>query len=201
MGIFKKREKRRGAITLSLIRWRRPPSLSREYILILADPNQNWRLSVFKGWVPAEAGGDGRPVVFALQHELLAAVIEAEDFVVEVEAIHNEGQAMRQANAALGVNLKVRVEIIVTEGALQTEGRNIGRRSVLEGSAIGELVGGDIGTVVGEADADGDATAIVSRANVPCIGRIAKKARMIGASRQSAGAGSGVAIIRGDAEA
>src|SRR6266571_1343475 len=43
----------------------------------------------FMQWRPAEAGGNRWPVIFALDHVLWAAVVEAEDLVVDVEPIHN----------------------------------------------------------------------------------------------------------------
>src|SRR5215475_14269469 len=127
---------------------------------------------MFKGWVPTKAGGDGRAIVFALQHELFAAVVEAEDFVIQVQAVHDEGQAVSKADTSLRVNLKMRVEIVVAKRPFDAPRR-----------AIRELVRGNVGIVIREADADGDATAIVGRADVPGIGRIAQKPRMIGAPK------------------
>src|ERR1051325_5238895 len=66
---------------------------------------------------PAEAGGDGGPIIFALEHVLWAAVIKAEDLVVDIEAVHDELKAVHHAHAALGIELKVRIEVVVAEGA------------------------------------------------------------------------------------
>src|SRR5256884_2735412 len=42
---------------------------------------------------PAHARGNGRPIVFALDHVLRAAIVEAEDLVIDIEAIHEIGRA------------------------------------------------------------------------------------------------------------
>src|SRR2546425_864015 len=66
---------------------------------------------------PAEPRGDGGPVIFALEHVLWAAVIKAEDLVVDIEAVHDELKAVHHAHAALGIELKVRIEVVIAEGA------------------------------------------------------------------------------------
>jgi len=43
---------------------------------------------------------------FALEHVLLAAVVEAEDLVVDIEAVHDETKAMVEAHATLHIELK-----------------------------------------------------------------------------------------------
>lgn len=83
---------------------------------------------------PAEPRSDRGPIILALNHELRAALVEAKDFVSEVETIHDEVQAAGQADAALRINLQVRVEVAVPEGA---------RRAI--------AVEGDVGLVIGEA--------------------------------------------------
>jgi len=55
-------------------------------------------LPLLKSRIPAETHGISWLVVFALNHELGAALVEAEDFVAQVEAIGDEAQAMRKAN-------------------------------------------------------------------------------------------------------
>ena len=129
---------------------------------------------------PAEAGGDGGLVEFALDHELRATVIETEDLVIEIETVHDKTQPARQTKAALSVELKMGVEVVVPERT---------------GSAV--PITGDIFSVVGEPDADRDATAIIGWANVPGVGRVAHKPRMIGTAevRSKRSARSGVAVV------
>src|SRR5713101_4349153 len=71
--------------------------------------------SFFMQWRPPEAYCDCRLVVFPLNHELGAALVEAKDLVGEIEAVHDEVPAAGQTDAALSVNLQVRVEVAVTE--------------------------------------------------------------------------------------
>src|SRR5258708_25067732 len=80
---------------------------------------------------PAEARGHGRLVIFPLDHVLRAALIEAENFVVEIEAIHDELQAMYQAIAALNVHLEVGIEVDVAIWPLDSS-RSYGGRTTSE---------------------------------------------------------------------
>ena len=54
---------------------------------------------------PADTGGDGGLIEFALDHVLRAAVVETEDLVVDVEPIHDEGQALAHFDATLSIEL------------------------------------------------------------------------------------------------
>ena len=67
--------------------------------------------------VPANPACVGRVVVLALDDVLRAAVVEAEDFVVQVEAVGVDLEACRQAVAGLSVELEVGVEVVVSGGA------------------------------------------------------------------------------------
>src|SRR5438094_6921722 len=102
---------------------------------------------------PAEAGGDGGLVEFALDHELRATVIETEDLVIEIETVHDKAQAMGHFDATLSVKLKMGIEEVVPERT---------------GSAV--PITGDIFSVVGEPHADRDATAIIGWAADPGMG-------------------------------
>src|SRR5882724_2558804 len=61
--------------------------------------------SFFPSRRPPETCSDRRRVVFALDHELGLALVEAEHFVGQIQAIHNEIQSVRETNATLSVNL------------------------------------------------------------------------------------------------
>jgi hypothetical protein len=63
--------------------------------------------------IPAHAARAGGVVVLALDHVLRAALIEAENFVVEVEAVSIDLKTRRQPVACLGVELEVAVEVEV----------------------------------------------------------------------------------------
>src|SRR5579859_1493355 len=144
----------------------------------------------FANGIPAEAGRDGRTIVFALHHEWSAAIVEAKDFIVQVEAIHDEGEAVSQSNAALSVNLKMSVEVVVAEWALNA---TVG--------TILKLVSGNVGVVIREADADGDTATIVCGADVPGVGCVSEQARMIRPAIQTADSRRGVSIVRRNAQA
>src|SRR5437879_8519349 len=90
-------------------------------------------------WRPAEAGGDGGLIEFALDHELRATVIETEDLVIEIETVHDKTQAAGHFDATLSVKLKMGIEEVVAE------------RPVPEGA-----ITDDIFSVVREPHADRD---------------------------------------------
>ena len=142
-------------------------------------------LPLLKSRIPAETHGISWLVVFALNHELGAALVKAEDFVGQVEAVGNETEAMRKANTALGVNLQVGVEILVAEWAFQSTGSRIGRSAIFGGSTVLVGVGGNVGLVVAQAHANGKPAAIVGRTDVPGVGSIAHQSRMIGTARKT----------------
>src|SRR6266403_4329133 len=56
---------------------------------------------------PAESRRERGLIVFALDHVLGSDLVEPENFVVEIEAIGIESEAVRQADAALRVDFKV----------------------------------------------------------------------------------------------
>src|SRR5215831_14990762 len=95
---------------------------------------------------------------------------------------------MVQAYASLCVHLEVRIKVVVTKGAFNSSG-----------GAIGELIGGDVWSVVREANADRKASTVVCGTDVPSIGRVPQKPRMIGTAkiRSERSARSGVAIVCG----
>ncbi len=114
-------------------------------------------------WGPAGARGDGGLVEFALEHVLRASVVKTEDLVVDVKPIHDETEAMSELDAALRIKLQMGVEVIVAEWT---------------GRAIS--IASDIGSVIGEPNANRHAAAIVGGADVPGVRRVAHKPRMIG---------------------
>ena len=73
---------------------------------------------LFVGRRPANAGRERRLIVLALDHVLRAALVEAENFVVEVEAREDHAHAVAHADDALGVDLDVRVEVDVAQRVL-----------------------------------------------------------------------------------
>ena len=98
---------------------------------------------------------------------------------------------MLQPDAPLRVNLKVGIEVIVAERPLDASG-----------CAIRELVGGDVRVIVGESYANRDWAAVIGRTDIPGMGSIAQKPRMIRTTkiRSQGGAGGRVAIVRGNTE-
>ena len=76
---------------------------------------------LFLAWRrPAHTGRNRGLIVFALDHELRAALIEAEHFVVEIEPVHDKAKPVREPNAALGVHLEMRIKVDVAERAGNT---------------------------------------------------------------------------------
>ena len=72
-------------------------------------------LLIFPQRRPAETGGDSGLVEFALDYVLRASVVKTEDLVVDVETIHDKAESMSKAEASLGVELEVRIKIVVAE--------------------------------------------------------------------------------------
>jgi len=59
--------------------------------------------------IPTKAKCIGRLVVFALHHKLRAAVVEPEDFIVQIQTRDNRSDTLPKIVAALCVDLEVRV--------------------------------------------------------------------------------------------
>ncbi len=105
---------------------------------------------------PAETGGDSGLVEFALDHVLRASVVKTEDLVVDVETIHDKVEPMSKAEASLGVELEVRIKIVVAEWT---------------GRAVS--IADDILSVIGESHTNRYAAAIIGGADIPCVRRVA----------------------------
>ena len=134
--------------------------------------------------IPTKAKRICRFVVFALHHKLRAAVVEPEDFVVQIQTGDDRSNALPKVVAGLRVNLEMRVEIIVTVGSLDTAGlwvrnrrwrwRGVGRKVVIH-------ILENVWAIVGETDADRQPPSIVGGTDVPGIRRLAEKRRVVGA--------------------
>src|SRR6266478_7459206 len=72
---------------------------------------------------PPEARGDCRRVVFTLNHELLAALIEAEHLVRQVQSVSHKGEPARQPHTPLRVHLQVRVEVAIAKRPFESARR------------------------------------------------------------------------------
>src|SRR5215467_4602506 len=66
--------------------------------------------------IPAESCRKCWLVVFALDHVLRAAVVEAKHFVIGIQNVGDESQPVAQDHTALQINLQVGIEIGVAEG-------------------------------------------------------------------------------------
>jgi hypothetical protein len=115
---------------------------------------------------------------------LRAAVVEAKDFVVDVQAVHDKRQAVSHADTALSVKFKMAVEIVVAEGTADAAC-----------STVLKAIAGNVGLVVGKPNADREAAAVESRADIPAIWRIAKKTGVIGPAVKTARARGRIAIV------
>ena len=84
--------------------------------------------SAFGALCPAQPESVCGPVVFPLDRILLAAVVEAEDFVVEIEELCHDADAPPFGDevAYLGVDLGVRVDVGVGLRSLEPAGSGIG---------------------------------------------------------------------------
>lgn len=141
-------------------------------------------------WRPAEARCDGGLIVFALNHVLRAALVEAEDFVVHIQPVRYEAQAFGKTHAALGVHLKMGVEIDVAEGPDQPAWR-----------AILELITIDVCLIVRESNAQRDAATVVGRTDVEGVRSCPGQPRMVGAARDVRCTGRRVAVVGREAKA
>ena len=75
--------------------------------------------------VIASAAADGRFVVLALIHELGAASVVAEDFVVEIQTGDYGAKTAEDAIAGLRVDLEVRQSVGVARGAFGAEAAGV----------------------------------------------------------------------------
>jgi len=125
-------------------------------------------LLLFMQRSPAETRRDCRFVILALDHELRAAIVKTEDLIGEIETVGDESQPTGQSNAALRIDLEVGIEIVVAEGTTDSA----------HGS-VSKSIGGDIRRVIGQAHANRDANAVISRADIPGVGCVAQESWMI----------------------
>jgi hypothetical protein len=68
--------------------------------------------------LPPEAKGVGRLVVLALNEEGAASGVEPEHFVIKVETCGNKLQTPPVSEAALGIHLEVREQILIASGSV-----------------------------------------------------------------------------------
>src|SRR5262252_9267241 len=101
-------------------------------------------LSLLEAWIPAEAEGVGRFVVFALDHELRAALIETENLIRQVQAVGDEMQPVRQPDATLDIQLQMGVKVLIAERSVQPPGRWFRRSAVGRRSPVLIGVGRDV---------------------------------------------------------
>jgi hypothetical protein len=103
------------------------------------------------------------------------------------------------AKAALGIYLKVRIQILVAGRAVEASQRVRVPSPVREKGLVSVLK--NVRAVIGQANADGKTATVVGRADVPGIWCLTQERRTIVAKRAHAGdLRPRVAIIRGDAE-
>src|SRR5690349_19807812 len=98
---------------------------------------------------PAEAHRYCGPIILPLNHVLRAALIEAEDFIGQVQAIHDKREAMAQLITSLSVHLQMRVKVGIAERPIEAACR------------CRTGVGVDIGLVIGKPYANRDPPAVI----------------------------------------
>ena len=123
-----------------------------------------------------------RPVSYT--HLVGTSVVKSEDFVVQIQTVDNHGEALPHPNAALRVQLQVRVEVSVAEGTLYSK-----LRTVLV------LVSVDAGAVVREADAQRNPAAVVGRTEIPGVGSLALERGIVGAARNTISLRSRICLL------
>ena len=151
---------------------------------------------------PAHSARERWTVVFALHHVLCLPVVESEDLVGKVESIGHDGESIFQAIAGLGIDLEVRVEIIVPKRAIKSS-RSRSLPAVADATAAGAvliLIGVNAVFVVRQANANRESPTVERRTDVEKIGRLAQKPRAIGTSRQATGCGIGPGVIGGETQ-
>src|SRR5258708_24590661 len=90
----------------------------------------------------------------------------------------------------------MRVQVIVGVGGVETAG-SCSRTTC----AILELIGENVGLIVGEPEAHGEAPAVIGGADVPRIGRGPQESRVVGASRYAGCPGVGIPVVGGNSKA
>src|ERR1035438_4728073 len=139
---------------------------------------------------PAQPGADGGMVELALVRPDGATVIESENLVRQVQSINYEFESFGQAIAALHVELKVTVQVVVAQWPRLTEQR-----------AILILICKDVLLIVRQADSHGEPATVIGWAQVPGIGGLPQQRRMIRTSRQPVRAGGRKAIVSRETQA
>src|SRR5262249_47690965 len=113
---------------------------------------------------PAHAERVGTAVVLSLDGELFAALIEAEDFIVQVQQRNNRLQptSARYPVTHLGVQLGVRIEVDIAVWPFDSAV-----------SAVLEVILKDVGVVVSESHTRRDALLVIRDIEVPVVRSLA----------------------------
>src|ERR1700680_4252966 len=158
--------------------------------------------------VPVQAEGVRRFVEFALSKILGAAVVEAEDLVVQIQTGGDRGEALSEINAALRVDLEVRVEVQVAKGSLDAEGSGIAIGTNAAPLDLVSILAGvkkvteDVGAVISHPDPQRKSSAIIGWTYVKGVGSLAQQRGAVDAQPRVhiICPRSGIAVISRDAQ-
>ena len=132
-----------------------------------------------------------------MRHVLGAAVIEAEDLVVEVQAGEDKAQSSPNSTTGLKIHLEVRIEVVVAIWAFRPAG-SIQRwiRCVVD-----VLIGIVICAVIGQAEVYGDAAVLVIGFDIESMACLADEGRVVGPVRNSMSVRTRIRVVRVNSEA
>jgi len=130
----------------------------------------------------AKPAGVSWLVILALVEKLTAALVVAEDLVVEVEADHLGAQPAPDAIAGLGIQLVVRQCPDVARGTRGTKFIGVDTSNQSRGAVV---VLEDARSVVGKAYAGGEAILVKGGADSPGIGCLVDQAGLIESQREA----------------
>src|SRR5215469_6281835 len=109
-------------------------------------------------WCPSHSDCDCRLVILALNRELRAALIETEHFVGQVQTIGDQREPVPQAETALRIELRMRIEVNVPVGPMNSEW-----------GTVLEVVLEYVRTIVADTDTQRQPATVVSRTYIPGI--------------------------------
>src|ERR1700722_233277 len=124
--------------------------------------------ALFRSHGPPQAKGIGGAIVLTLHGIDLASIVETEHFIAHVQKRGYTPDSLINAIAALGIELGVRVKVVVAAGPRQTKYRIVRRPA----SGI-PLIGGNALIVMADGEAPREPAFVIGEIEVVIVGRVA----------------------------
>src|ERR1017187_155405 len=116
-------------------------------------------------------------IELALDRVGRTALVEAENFVAEVQPVSHDAEALVQPVATLNVILRVCVKVLISVGALKPSD------GIVRSAIVHPEIRVDAGVVVTHGETHREARLVIRESEVPIVRSLAWQGRMIGPAR------------------